>query len=76
MMEMLTPQLILSFITVIGGLIGVWVSLNNKIVRMEKDVESLSHNNNRSETTIQKIQSEMQTILQVLARIEEKLKDK
>lgn len=58
----MTPDTIIQAIALVGGLIGVWVTLNSRIVRLEVE---LSHS-----------EKQFDQIMAAMRRIEEKLDGK
>lgn len=76
----ITLSTILSIIGGLGSLIGVWVSLHNKITRQEKDIEHLkaslsqtNSNHDRLSEKIERMEASLSQILAALNRLEGRL---
>ena len=76
----ITLSTILSIVGAAGSLIGVWVSLHNKITRLEKDVEHLrtslnqtNSNHDRLSEKIERMEASLSQILAALNRLEGRL---
>ena len=56
----LTSQMV-SFVVLLGGGIGVWVALNNKVTRLETKIEMIEKSHEQYKEHIDKLMSQLRS---------------
>lgn len=69
----ITLPLVLSIVGGIGSLVSVWVALNSKITRLEKDIEHTKGAADKLSEKIDRLETSLSQILAALNRLEGRL---